>query len=194
MPTRRHRIDPLAAIHSWRLFVSLIRKCAGHCVLWTMMIGIVVSFSIAADVGTIHGDAVGPDGQGKEGAVVELRNAVTGFLAQVKTGKDGSFQFFNVPFNPYMLRVDATSFQTVYRQMDVRSPIPIEVKIELTTTLTESVKVTAEREAQLETDTSMSHVDIDKSFIAKAPAPKIGRASCRERVQIMVDAVYLHKY
>ena len=156
--------------------MSFIKRGTGLLVLWVMMLGTLVSFSFAADVGTIRGKAVGPDGQGKEGALVELRNSVTGFLAQVKTGKDGSFQFFNIPFNPYMLRIDATSFQTVYKQLDVRSPIPMEVKIELTTTLTESVKVTAEREAQLETDTSMSHVDIDKSFIAKAPAPIASRA------------------
>src|SRR5207247_7268535 len=173
---RGRRIDPVTAMYSLRLFVSLIRKFVGFLALWVVLLGTLISLSLAADVGTIRGKAVGPDGQGKEGAVVELRNAVTGFLAQVKTGKDGSFQFFNIPFNPYMLRVDATSFQTVYKQLDVRSPIPMEVKIELTTTLTESVKVTAEKEAQLETDTSMSHLDIDKSFVAKAPAPIASRA------------------
>src|SRR5438093_893256 len=118
-----------------------------------------------------------PDGQGKPGVVVHLRNSLTGFLAEATTGPEGRFEFLNVPFNPYSLQAEVTGFQTIYQQLEVRSPIPLELKIDLTTALTEKVTVRADRNAaQLETDTSVSHVDIDKSFIAKAPAPIATRA------------------
>ena len=84
------------------------------------------------------------------------------------TAADGSFQFFNVPFNPYELHVEAQGFQPLHHAVDVRSaartrstsrsssqPSPRPSRSPRETTA-----------AQLETDTSMSHVDIDKSYIA----------------------------
>jgi len=130
----------------------------------------------AGAIGSIRGQLVGPDGQGRKDVVVQLRNALSGFLAEATTGADGSFQFFNVPFNPYLLHADVPGFQTVYRSIDVRSPITLELKLELTPSLIEKVTVAGDKGVQLETDSSMSHIDIDKSFIAKAPATVASRA------------------
>ena len=135
------------------------------------------SVHAAVGVGSIRGRMVGPDGQGKQGVVVHLRNAITGFLAEATTGADGTFEFQNVPFNPYLVQADVAGFQTIYQQIEVRSPIPIALEITLSPALTEKVTVKADKNAaQLETDTSVSHIDIDKSFIAKAPAPVATRA------------------
>ena len=131
----------------------------------------------ALGVGSIKGRLLGPDGQGRPGVVLQLRNALSGFFAEATTGPDGGFDFPNVPFNPYLLQAEVPSFQAVYLQVEVRSPIPMEVKIDLTPSLTEKVTVKSDKNAaQLETDTSISHVDIDKSFIAKAPATSATRA------------------
>src|SRR5882724_9728077 len=130
----------------------------------------------AGAIGSIRGQLVGPDGQGRKDVVVQLRNALSGFLAEATTGADGSFQFFNVPFNPYLLHADVPGFQTVYRSIDVRSPITLELKLDLTPSLIEKVTVVGDKGVQLETDSSMSHIDIDKSFIAKAPATVASRA------------------
>src|SRR5438445_6147358 len=122
------------------------------------------SVHAALGVGSIRGRLVGPDGQGRQGVVVHLRNAITGYLAEATTGSDGAFEFQNVPFNPYLVQADVAGFQTVYQQIEVRSPIPIELEIKLSPALTEKVTVKADKNAaQLETDTSVSHVDIDKS-------------------------------
>jgi hypothetical protein len=112
------------------------------------------------------------------GATLQLRNDITGFKAAATSGADGAYQFFNVPFNPYEIRVEVQGFEPVRRSVDVRSPAPIDVPITLVLAqVKETLTVTAERTAaQLETDTSMSHVDIDKSYISRAPATLASRA------------------
>ena len=128
--------------------------------------------------GAVRGKVTGPDGQGMPAVTVQLRNDITGFRSEASTGNDGSFQFFNVPFNPYELHVEVKGFQTVHRSIDVRSAAPLEVGIPLAlATVTESVTVTGEgTAAQLETDSPVSHVDIDKSYISRAPSTVASRA------------------
>jgi Carboxypeptidase regulatory-like domain len=132
----------------------------------------------AVGSGSIRGRLLGPTGEAIAGINIDLRNDITGFRAEVATGGDGTFQFFNVPCNPYELHVEAKGFQTVHQSVDVRSAAPIEVPIALKlATMSEQVTVTAEgTAAQLETDSSVSHVDIDKSYIARAPATVSSRA------------------
>jgi len=146
--------------------------------LGALVLVLTVSMAGAAGgAGTIKGRLLAPEGQGRKGIIVRLHNAVTGFSAESTTGDDGSFKFFNVPFNPYVVQAEVEGFQRIYQEIDVRTPIPIDLKIKLTPPLTESVTVEGERNsAQLETDTSQTHVDIDKSFIAKAPATVASRA------------------
>ncbi len=132
----------------------------------------------AAGSGSIRGRVLGPDGQAMPAITLLLRNDITGFKAEVTTGPDGAFQFFNVPFNPYELHVEVQGFQAVHRSVDVRSAVPLEIPVSLKLAgVSETVTVTAETTAaQLETDTSTSHVDIDKSYIARAPATLASRA------------------
>jgi hypothetical protein len=122
--------------------------------------------------GVVQGRVVGPDGTPLAAVLVQLRNDISGFKADTTTGRDGSFHFFNVPFNPYELHVEVQGFQPVHKSLDVRTSIPrdVEIKLDLPA-VTESVSVMGEpTAAQLETDNTTSHIDIDKSFIQRAPA------------------------
>jgi hypothetical protein len=138
----------------------------------------VVPFASAAASGSIKGRVLGPDGQAMPAVPLQLRNDITGFQADTTSGSDGSYQFFNIPFNPYVLHVDTQSFQPVHRAVDVRSAVPLQVDINLQLIgISETVTVTAEQtSAQLETDSSTSHVDIDKSYILRAPSTVASRA------------------
>ena len=128
--------------------------------------------------GVVRGRVVGAGGQAVVGASVRLGNATSGFRADTTTGADGAFQFFNVPFNPYVLHVEIKGLPPVDQVVEVRSTIPQEIRVDMTTpAFTESVSVTAATgRAQLETDTSTSHVDIDKSYIARVPSASASRA------------------
>jgi hypothetical protein len=132
----------------------------------------------AQGAGSIGGHVVGVDGQPVPGAVVSLSNATTGFHAETATNTAGEFHFYNVPFNPYVIRVTLKGLPPAEQHVEVRGSIPLDIRVELKQpTLTESVSVTAEKSsAELETDTSVSHVDVDKSYIARVPAAASSRA------------------
>ena len=132
----------------------------------------------AASAGVVRGKVLGPDNKPLAGVVVQLRNDITGFKQDVATASDGTFAFNNVPYNPYELHIDVQGFQPAHASVDVHSPVPIEQTFVLKVAgVSESISVTAEPPAaQLETDNSQSHIDIDKSYIAKAPAAVASRA------------------
>ncbi|HEV2719013.1 MAG TPA: carboxypeptidase regulatory-like domain-containing protein, partial [Thermoanaerobaculia bacterium] len=136
------------------------------------------SNGFAASAGVVRGTVLGPDGRPMSGVLVQLRNDITGFKAENATTTDGAFSFTNVPFNPYELHVDVQGFQPAHQAVDVHSAVPVIVTVKLTVpSVSESINVSAEPPAaQLETDNSQSHVDIDKSYIAKAPAAVSSRA------------------
>jgi hypothetical protein len=131
-----------------------------------------------ASAGTVKGRVLGPDKQGMSGVLVQLRNDITGFKQDVVTSADGTFAFSNIPYNPYELHADVQGFVAAHRAVDVHSPVPVEATLQLNVAgISESISVTAEPPAaQLETDSSQSHIDIDKSYIAKAPAAVASRA------------------
>jgi len=132
----------------------------------------------AAAAGSLRGKVVGPDNRPMAGVLVVLRNDVTGFRQQAASGADGQFSFFNVPFNPYELHIDVQGFAPVVRGVDIHSAVPVDTTVTLAVAqLSEKITVAAEQSAaQLETDSSQSHIDIDKSYIAKAPAAVSSRA------------------
>ena len=96
-----------------------------------LVILFIPTFLSAASAGSVHGTVVGPDGRPMSGVVVTLRNDVTGFRQQAVTGTDGTFTFFNVPYNPYTLRVEVQGFAPVARDIDVRSAVPFEAPVKL---------------------------------------------------------------
>jgi hypothetical protein len=145
-------------------------------VLFSLWIG--VWPARAETAGAVVGHVVDQDGRPMAAVTALLKNDIAGFKAAAVTASDGSFKFFNVPFNPYELHVEAQGFKTVHQQLEVRSIVAVNVTIRLDLApVTAAVKVEAEPTAvQLETDTSTSHIDIDKSYIARAPATISGRA------------------
>jgi carboxypeptidase family protein len=132
----------------------------------------------AASAGAVRGKVLGPDNKPLAGVVVQLRNDITGFRQDAATAAEGTFSFNNVPYNPYELHIEVQGFQPAHAALDVHSPVPIEQTVTLNVAgVSESINVTAEPPAaQLETDNSQSHIDIDKSYIAKAPAAVASRA------------------
>lgn len=132
----------------------------------------------AASAGAVRGKVLGPDNKPLAGVVVQLRNDITGFKQDAATTADGTFAFNNIPYNPYELHIDVQGFQPAHAALDIHSPVPVEQTITLKVSgVSESINVTAEPPAaQLETDSSQSHIDIDKSYIARAPAAVASRA------------------
>ena len=147
--------------------------------LFALFAAICLSSTLLAvgSAGTVRGTVDGPDGKPLGGVALTLRNGVTGFEASTRSDAQGHFAFYNVPFNPYELHVEAQGFETQHIDVDVRSAMPVERNVSVAIeAVSANVQVSAEAPAaRLETDSSSSHVDIDKSFIEHAPAANPSR-------------------
>ncbi|MGZ4778987.1 MAG: TonB-dependent receptor [Thermoanaerobaculia bacterium] len=157
----------------------LIRNNLGRAVTSSLVVMMIFATTLgAASAGAVRGKVLGPDGTPLAGVLVELRNDVTGFKQETPTTADGGFSFFNIPYNPYTVHVDVQGFAPSVQTVDVHSAVPVEITVKVAAAqISETINVSASASvASLETDNTQSHVDIDKSYIAKAPAAVASRA------------------
>ena len=118
---------------------------------------------------TVAGTVVDPSGAVVPGAMVEIRNPVSGFTRSAVTDSSGKFTIPNVPFNPYHLSISQQGFAPYAQDVEVRSVVPLNeiIKLQLATSQT---TVTVEAEAQdLLENTPTFHTDIDKAVFDKLP-------------------------
>jgi Carboxypeptidase regulatory-like domain len=100
---------------------------------------------------------------------VRISNPVTGFSRTVTTDAAGKYVFSNLPPNPYHITVEAEGFETLERDVDVRTGVPITVDLTLALAgATTAVDVVGHAGDLLERDPT-AHTDIDQSLIAKLP-------------------------
>ena len=118
--------------------------------------------------GSVHGTVLDPSGAVITGATVEIKNPVSGYDRTATTDQAGSFQFTNLPYNPYHLSVTAGGFKTATQDVDVRSAVPVELKINLLLgTATSEVNVEASGDL-IETEPT-THTDVDRELFEKLP-------------------------
>src|SRR3954465_10009797 len=137
-----------------------------------MFLSVVASPSFAQGLGgagTVQGTVKDPTGGVMQAVQVRISNPVSGFSRTASTDAAGRYVFSNLPPNPYHITVDAQGFQTLERDVDVRTGVPI--TLDLTPALAgaaESVQVVGHGQDLLERDPT-AHTDIDQSLIAKLP-------------------------
>jgi hypothetical protein len=120
-------------------------------------------------VGTLQGTVKDPTGGVMQAVQVRISNAVSGYNRTTTTDENGRFVFRNLPPNPYHLTVEAQGFQTLERDVTVRSAVPIDVDLTLSLAgATSSVEVVGHAEDLLERDPT-AHTDIDQSLVEKLP-------------------------
>jgi hypothetical protein len=101
---------------------------------------------------------------------VTIRNAVSGFTRTATTDAQGRYGFSNLPPNPYQVSVEAQGFQTMTRDVDVRTGVPIIIDVTLQLAAkTFAVEVVGHGAELLVERDPTAHTDIDQSLIAKLP-------------------------
>src|ERR1700674_2727143 len=119
--------------------------------------------------GTVEGTVKDPTGGVMVAVTVDISNPVTGFKRSSTTDAMGKFVFRNLAPNPYRLEVTAQGFETLTRDVDVRSGVPIDLDLSLKLAgATESVQVVGKTEDLTERDPT-AHTDVDRSVIEKFP-------------------------
>jgi len=119
--------------------------------------------------GTVQGTVKDPTGGVMQAVQVRISNPVTGFSRTATTDAGGKYVFNNLPPNPYHITVEAQGFQTLERDVDVRTGVPITMDLTLALAgATAAVEVVGHAGDLLERDPS-AHTDIDQTLIAKLP-------------------------
>lgn len=132
-------------------------------------------------IGTIKGTVSDPAGAFMTGARVTLTNPVTGYRNATVTGKQGEFTFDNVPFDSYILRLEAAGFQHSSQSVSVRSNIPVVFDLKLSVAgANESVTVQSGG-ALVEPSSSGTETRVDESLIRRVPGGA-NRSSQLQRV------------
>ena len=102
-------------------------------------------------------------------ASVSLSNPVSGFRRDSTTDESGRFSFRNIPPNPYHLEITAQGFQSIEKDVEVRSSVPVELTLTIALAgASTTVEVVGHGQDLLENDPT-AHVDIDQSRVARTP-------------------------
>jgi hypothetical protein len=121
------------------------------------------------NAGSIEGTVKDPSGASVANATVEISNPVTGLKRSTVTGPDGNFRFANLPFNPYHMVVTADGFESLTRDVEVRSTVPTSAQVTLKIGVAAtSVTVEANGGDLVETESTF-HTDVDQALIDKLP-------------------------
>ena len=144
------------------LIVGLGMICVGLSAAPTLAQGL-------GGAGTIQGTVKDPTGGVMQAVEVRISNPVSGFARTSTTDAAGKYMFGNLPPNTYHITVEVQGFQTLERDVNVRTAVPITVDLALALAgATSTVDVVGHAEDLLERDPS-AHTDIDQSLIAKLP-------------------------
>jgi hypothetical protein len=119
--------------------------------------------------GTVQGTVKDPTGGVMQSVEVKISNPVTGFNRTTTTDAVGKFIFRNLSPNPYRITVAAQGFQSLDRDVTVRTSVPIDVDLTLALAgATTAVEVVGTAETLLENDPT-AHTDVDQTLIATLP-------------------------
>jgi hypothetical protein len=142
-----------------------------------VVVGLLISAAMASPsfsqglggAGTVQGTVKDPTGGVMQAVQVRISNPVSGFSRTATTDATGRYVFSNLAPNPYHITVDAQGFQTLERDVDVRTGVPITVDLTLALAgAAETVAVVGHAGDLLERDPT-AHTDIDHSLIVKLP-------------------------
>jgi hypothetical protein len=122
-----------------------------------------------SNAGAIHGTVTDPSGAVIPGASVHLTNSISGLDRTEITDPTGQFQFPNVPFNPYQVVVTAHGFNSLRKDLDIRSVLGTDLKLTLqVATAASTVTVEADAGDMIENDPTF-HTDVDRDMFIKVP-------------------------
>ena len=125
--------------------------------------------------GTLEITVTDPQQAAIPGATVTISNKVSGFTKTASTEQTGVARFAGVPPNPYHVAISATGFETVQKDVEIRSTVPVTLAVALNiATGTTTVEVHSDNSDVVE-NVPTAHTDIDASLIARLPSQSAGQ-------------------
>src|ERR1017187_6151504 len=121
------------------------------------------------NAGIVRGTVTDPTGSVIPGAAVRLTNEVSRFDRTAASDSLGDFEFSNVPFNSYHIKVSANGFAPLSQTLGLQSVVGTSLKLVLLIAgATQTVTVESSTGDLVETDPTF-HTDVDRDMFIKVP-------------------------
>src|SRR5689334_13492349 len=110
------------------------------------------------------------------GAKVQLTNAVTRYAQTTTTDNQGAYRLIDVPFNNYLLTIEAAGFEAATREVSVRSNLAQRLDVQLgVAAVRQQVEVTTR--GLIEPEKTAPSTVIDRNFILRFPTAQPSRSA-----------------
>src|ERR1051325_8616142 len=93
------------------------------CAFFTMAVANLCAAQSMGSSGSLVGTVTDPSGGIIPKATVNISNTISHYKNEVKTDSSGTFKFNNIAFGRYHIVVNATGFQPVTRDAEVRTSV-----------------------------------------------------------------------
>ena len=120
------------------------------------------------EIGRISGTVTDSSGARVSKAQISLESPLSGRRTQTLSGDQGQFQFENVPYGAYVVRVSVIGFNSSATEINVRSNVPVRMAVKLVIS-TNKVDLTVETPDVLQHETPRTETVIDENYIKLAP-------------------------
>jgi len=142
---------------------------------------ILIALTLAAHAqtaGNVSGTVTDPNGSLLQGATVRIGNAITKYFQLASTDAHGTYRLIDLPYNSYLLTIEAGGFQPATREVVVRSNLVLQVNVQLgVKSLSETVNISNAAETLLNVDKTHPSVVIDKERIQNFPTSQPSRST-----------------
>jgi hypothetical protein len=118
--------------------------------------------------GGIGGTVADPSGATVAGAIVEVKNRITGYDKTVRTEGDGVFKFNNLAPNNYHFSVTAPGFEPHVEDVTVRAGVPVAIAVALKLATSET-SIDVKEDVGLVESVPTPHTVVDTSQFEKLP-------------------------
>ena len=118
--------------------------------------------------GSVSGTITDANGGLVPNATVRLNNTISGLNRSAITDPSGTFHFYNLPFDQYIVTARSTGFTAARKQIQVYSTVPVLLPLQLQIEGS-AQSVTVEGSSDLVEQDPTFHTDVDRSVIDRTP-------------------------
>ncbi|HKP12595.1 MAG TPA: TonB-dependent receptor, partial [Blastocatellia bacterium] len=130
-----------------------------------------------SNTGSLRGVVTDKAGAAVVGARVQLTNAITRYTQTVVSDSQGAYRLLDVPLNEYTLAVEAPGFETVTRDIHVRSNLTQQADVQLGVEgVHQEVNVRAAR-GLLDAEKTAPSTVLDRNLIERFPTAQPSRSA-----------------
>jgi hypothetical protein len=153
-----------------RTILAAPRVCGVFVFVLGLLLGGIVPVT-AQTTATLTGRVLDPQGAGLPGATITLHQPITGLERTATVGDDARFQISNIPPQTYRVTVAYPGFETLVRNLDLRTSIPVDLDFVLpVATQRDTIVVSPGTGALIDSTLTGTRTAVSQALIEQMPS------------------------